>query len=103
MKTAVEAVRYFLKREEDFSTCIVFHTHKYGNTIENNKWAIQSGCMCRPQRYSDCGKFGYSPQNYTYAIFEFDVNGCVNKNTSKIYMLDEIYPITDNIEYNLSL
>jgi len=104
VKTAVEAVKYFLKREESFSTLVCAHTHKYGNTIENNKWAIQIGSSCRPQKYSDTGKFGYTPQDYNYIIFQFDENGKIDRNESKIYMLDELYPITEeNINYNIEI
>jgi predicted phosphodiesterase len=103
VKTAVNGVHYFLKRQEQFSACVVTHTHKYGNTIENNKWAIQIGASCRPQRYSDTGKFGYTPQDYNYIIFQFDENGFLDYNASKIYMLDEMYPITENVEYNITI
>jgi predicted phosphodiesterase len=103
VKTAVEAVKYFLKREEDFNTLICAHTHKYGNTIENGKWTIQIGASCRPMKYADTGKFGYSPQDYTYIIFEFDESGKIDRNASKIYMLDEMYSITDNVEYHINI
>jgi predicted phosphodiesterase len=104
VKTAVEAVKYFLKREEDFNTLVCTHTHKYGNTIENGKWAIQIGASCRPMKYADMGKFGYSPQDYNYIIFEFDENGKIDRNASKIYILDEMYPITEaNINYTITI
>jgi predicted phosphodiesterase len=103
VRTAVSAVQYFLKRQEPFSAVVCAHTHKYGNTIENNKWAIQIGSSCRPQRYSDTGKFGYAPQDYNHIIFQFDENGNIDRNESKIYMLDELYPITDNVDYNLTI
>jgi predicted phosphodiesterase len=101
VKTAVNAVDYFLKRNEQFEVAVTAHTHKYGSTTEYNKWAIQIGCCCKPQKYSDTGKFGYTPQDYNYIIFEFDENGKINKNQSKIYMLDEMYPITEDINYNI--
>lgn len=103
VKTAVEAVKYFLKREENFNTLVCTHTHKYGNTIENGKWAIQIGASCRPMKYADTGKFGYSPQDYNYIIFDFDENGKIDRNASKIYMLDELYPITENVNYNIEI
>jgi len=104
VKTAVNAVDYFLKRNETFSTCVVAHTHKYGSATEFNKWAIQIGSCCKPQRYSDTGKFGYTPQDYNYIIFEFDGEGKIDRNQSKIYMLDEMYSITEqNIDYNIKI
>jgi predicted phosphodiesterase len=103
VKTAVEAVKYFLEREEKFDAVVIAHTHKYGSTIKNQKWAIQIGASCKPQRYSDKGKFCYTPQDYNYIIFQFDENGKIDRNASKIYMLDEMYPITENVDYNISI
>jgi predicted phosphodiesterase len=101
MRTGIQAVDYFISRNEKFSTVAVFHTHKFGQDIKFGKWGIQIGCMCLPQKYADKGSFGYSPQDYGYAIFQFDENGKVVKNESRIYQLDEISNIAKDIDYNV--
>lgn len=104
IKTAVNAIDYFLARDEKFSMVILGHEHKYGEIIKNNKYGVQLGCSCKPQKYADVGKFGYIPQQYSYAIVQFDENGHIDRNETRIYKLEEMYPITEqDIEYKIKI
>lgn len=103
MRTGIQAIDYFVSRNETFSTVVVTHTHKYGQGNKLGKWGIQLGCMCQPQKYADRGSFSYTPQDYGYAIFQFDGNGKIMKNESIIYQLDEISDYSEEIDYNIKI
>jgi predicted phosphodiesterase len=104
VKTAMDAVQYFLSRGEQFSMVIVGHLHVFGESKKFGKYGVQLGCSCKPQRYADKGSLKYSPQDYNYMIVSFDENGKIDINDSKIYHLEEMYPITEEeIQYKVNI
>jgi len=103
-KTIVNAIDYFNSRFEQYSTVIIGHLHKFSEVNKNGKYGIQLGCLCKPQKYADKGSFTYSPQDYNYAIMQFDSNGKIDRNASKVYYLDELYPITEkSVDYKVKI
>jgi predicted phosphodiesterase len=104
VKTVMDAIQYFMSRNEQFSMVINTHLHTYGESKKFGKYGIQLGCSCKPQRYADRGNFKYSPQDYNYMIVQFDDNGEVGINNSKVYHLEELYPITEQeINYKIQI
>jgi len=103
-RTALNAIKYFTERGEQFSMVLVAHTHLYDETKDFGKFGVQMGCCCKPQGYADKGSFKYQPQDYNYAIIQFDKNGKVDINATRIYHLPELYPITEqDINYKIKI
>lgn len=104
VKTAMNAIEYFINRQEQFSMVIIGHLHNYGEAKKFGKYGVQLGCCCKPQRYADRGSLKYRPQDYNYAIIHFDENGKIDINESRIYHLEELYPITEEgIHYKIQI
>ncbi|OSA92841.1 UNVERIFIED_ORG: hypothetical protein B2H93_13525 [Clostridium botulinum] len=83
---------YFVNLGIDFTLAVLGHTHKYSAGITerfSNKSVIENCCMCKPQKYSDCGKTSYSPQTYGYTIIKYNKCEKVTLNNCKTYILEE--------------
>jgi hypothetical protein len=87
MKTAVNAVSYFIAQGFIFSAILVAHTHKAGTAFTFKKYAVETGCLCKSMEYSASGNINYTPQNYGYFLLEQE-NGVIDKNNSKQFILD---------------
>lgn len=86
LRTATNAVEFFIKRGLIFTACFIGHTHKWGNTVHYGKWCGELGCLCNPMPYADDGNINYSPQEYGYLLATF-VDGEIDVNQSQHYRL----------------
>lgn len=96
LKTATSAVHYFLNNGFNFNVMLVAHTHKFGTTIEFNKFTSEIGCLCHNMSYSRNGKLSYTPQNYGYALMTIK-DGVTDINDSRIYSLNIVDEVGDEI------
>lgn len=85
-KTSQMAIDYFYERGLDFQSVLVAHTHKISSCMKFDKFAIEIGCMCKTQEYSEAGKLTYSPQCNGYYLATF-VHGKFDINQSKNYVI----------------
>ena len=46
LKTTEKAVEYFLRKDRDFSSIVMAHTHKLGQYIQGNIHMYEQGCCC---------------------------------------------------------
>lgn len=101
IKNAKMAIEHFISRGEVFSTVAVAHNHHQAQSPNYlGKYAIETGCMCQPFEYSD-GFTSTRPQDNGYALIAFDENGKVDKNASKVYVLDNGSQIDEKAHINI--
>ena len=86
-KTSQMAVEYFYERGMDFTAVLVAHTHKVASCMKFDKFAIEIGCCCKTQGYSESGKLTYSPQCNGYYLATF-VNGKFDINQSRNFIIE---------------
>jgi predicted phosphodiesterase len=104
LKTVCNGIDYFFECGEKFDAIFLAHMHTSGYTKHMNKHGYNIPCMCKPQEYSNNGKFQYKPQSYGYTIVETDNNGKFNVNNTKIIHLDELYErINEEVEYKVKI
>jgi predicted phosphodiesterase len=46
LKTTEKAVEYFLRKDRDFSSIVLAHTHKLGQYVQGNIEMYEQGCCC---------------------------------------------------------
>jgi len=105
-KMLESATQHFLNRNEEFDVLVITHTHKYSSGLVDrfqNKFAIENGCLCQPQKYADNGKLNYAPQSYCYTIIKYNNDEKVNYNNIKTYFLDELDSQEEQKVYNIKL
>lgn len=85
-KTSQMAVDYFYERGLDFSSVLVAHTHRIASCMKFEKFAIEIGCCCKTQGYSESGVLTYSQQCNGYYLATF-VNGKFDINQSRSYII----------------
>ena len=83
-KNATTAVQYFIDKE-DFDVLICAHNHHQAMCYSKGKWAIESGCCCKPMDYTN-GKTTSTDQDYGF-VYLVVKNGKVMINDSIIYRL----------------
>jgi predicted phosphodiesterase len=91
-KMLENVAQHFVSKGIDFDLAILGHTHKYSSGVTerfSNKYIIENCCMCKPQKYSDCGKTSYSPQTYGYTIVKYNNSEKITLNNCKTYLLEE--------------
>lgn len=89
-KMLENSVQHFVNRGEEFDVLVLGHTHKYSNGVIDRyqgKFAVENGCLCRPQPYADSGKLNYTPQSYCYTIIKYNNNEHIDYNNIKTYFL----------------
>lgn len=86
-KTSQMALDYFVERGYDFNVCLIAHTHKMSSCWKYAKYAVEIGCLCKPQPYANKGKLTYTQQlcGYHLAVFK---DGKYDINESRNYYLD---------------
>lgn len=92
-KMCEKVSEHFLNKHEKFEVCVFAHTHKYSQMKVSRRqgiFVVENGCLCSPHDYADCGKLGYTPQDYCYTIIKYNDNEKININNIKVYQLDEI-------------
>lgn len=79
LKTATDAVAWFLKNGHDFSSLIMAHTHRVGYTKIGDIDVYESGCCCETSKlnYNE-GKL-IDPQKEGFIYFCQDTNGNIIK------------------------
>lgn len=105
-KMLENAVSHFMNRNEEFDIVVLGHTHKQSSGIidrYSGKFAIENGCLCKPQSYSDSGKLSFSPQSYCYTIIKYNDNEKIDYNNVRIYYLENEINHNNNINYTVNL
>lgn len=46
LKTTEKAVEYFLRKDRDFTSIVMAHTHKLGQYVQGNIYMYEQGCCC---------------------------------------------------------
>lgn len=103
-KMLENVAQHFVSKGIDFDLAILGHTHKYSSGVTerfSNKYIIENCCMCKPQKYSDCGKTSYSPQTYGYTIIKYNDGEKITLNNCKTYLLEE--EEYDFMDYSIKL
>ena len=85
-KTASMALDYFVERGNEFSACLVAHTHKQASCFKYGKYAVEIGCMCKPMGYASSGKLTFTQQQCGYHLAVF-VDGKYDINQSRNYTI----------------
>ena len=105
-KMCENVTAHFLNRNEVFDAVVFGHTHKYTQMTVSRRsgiYAVENGCMCKPQSYSDSGKLGFSPQSYCYTILKYNNDEPIDYNNIRVYHLDEEIDENKQNMYNVEL
>lgn len=86
-KTSQMALDYFVECGMDFKTCLVTHTHKVSSCMKYGKYAIEIGCLAKPQSYAESGKLTYTQQSNGYYLAVFK-DGKIDINESRNYIIE---------------
>lgn len=90
---------HFLNKHEEFEVLIFAHTHKYSQMKVSRRqgvFVVENGCLCKNHEYADCGKLGYTPQDYCYTIIKYNNDEEINYNNIRVYHLEETETRQDN-------
>lgn len=102
-KMCENTVAHFMNRGEEFDVVVFGHTHKYSQMTvsrRGGKYAVENGCMCKPQEYVDSGRLNFTPQHYCYTIIKWDTGDRIDYNNIRVYHLEEdTEPIDVNFEF----
>lgn len=85
-KNATTAIQYFMAHDEKFEVLICAHSHHQSQCFFGGKWAIESGCCCKPMEYFK-GKTTAREQDYGFVYIVFDENNKPSINDSIVYKL----------------
>lgn len=99
-KMCEKVSEFFLNREEIADVYVFGHTHKYcQQTVSRrqNSYVVENGCLCKPMKYSNTGKLGYTKQHYCYSIIGYNDDEKINYNNIKVFHLED-EPNTFNYE-----
>lgn len=103
-KMCEKVSEHFLNKHEEFEVVVFGHTHKYSQMKVSRRqgiFVVENNCLCKPHDYADCGKLGYTPQDYGYTIVKYNNDEPIDYNNIKVYFLDEIYDNKQSYRVNL--
>lgn len=101
-KMCEKTSEHFLNKHEEFEIVVFAHTHKYSQMKVSRRqgvFVVENGCLCKNHDYADCGKLGYTPQDYCYTIIKYNNGEKIDYNNIKVYHLDDIE--TKQAEYKV--
>lgn len=88
LKTAEKAVNYFFRKDRDFDTVILGHTHKVGSFFQGDISLYEQGCCCKTEEmdYMD-GNLNF-PQQKGFIYLCQNEKGEIIKDKTKLVVLD---------------
>lgn len=98
-KMCEKTSEHFLNKHEEFEVLVFAHTHKYSQMKVSRRqgvYVVENGCLCKNHEYADCGKLGYTPQDYCYTIIKYNDSENINYNNIKVYHLGELETKQEN-------
>jgi predicted phosphodiesterase len=90
---------HFLNKHEEFEILLFAHTHKHSQMKVSRRqgvYVVENGCLCKNHEYADCGKLGYTPQDYCYTIIKYNNDEKINYNNIQVYHLDDLETKQEN-------
>lgn len=105
-KMCEKIAEHFANKHEKYEVLVFAHTHKYSQMKVSRRlgtFVVENGCLCKPHSYADCGKLGYTPQDYCYSIIKYNDDENININNIKVYHLEEISEYDKKENYKVSL
>jgi len=88
LKTTEKAVDYFLRKDRDFDTIVLGHTHRLGSYIQGNIYMYEQGCCCRTELLDYYDGFMTLPAQKGFIYICQDKNGNIIPNKTRLIDLD---------------